>query len=177
MNPNIQYLIPYAGLKAGIHSFDFQTDKVFFAAFDDAMIENGSISATMVLDRKADMMVFDFTFSGSVILPCDRCLDDYEQKIEGEAQYIVKFADREYEEDEVLYITPTEGIINVAPFLYESIVLELPTRRVHEEGKCNEAVIQFISGESTLEPNLDAEKGDADSENPFAKALKDIKLN
>jgi uncharacterized protein len=177
MNEHVSYIIPYAGLKAGIHTFEFLAETPFFQAFEDGLITEGAVKATMTLDRKPEMMVFDFVFEGDVILPCDRCLDDYTQKISGEAQYIVKFADREYEEDEILYITTTEGNLNVAHFLYESIVLELPTRRVHEEGKCNEAVASLIIGESILDPNAAPDMPTDDADNPFAQALKGFNAN
>lgn len=175
MNAHISYIIPYAGLKSGIHTFDLVAETPFFQVFEDGLITEGSVKATLTLDRKPEMMVFDFVFEGEVILPCDRCLDDYAQKISGEAQYIVKFADLEYEEDEILYITPTEGNLNVAHFLYESIVLELPTRRVHKHDECNAAVASLIIGESILDPNAEPELPTNDSDNPFAQALKDFK--
>jgi uncharacterized metal-binding protein YceD (DUF177 family) len=178
MNELIAYKIPYAGLKNGLHSFVFQADNTFFAAIPDALIQEGSIKATMTMDKTVEMMVFQFEYEGSVTLPCDRCLDDYEQNIKGESEYIVKFADREYEEDEIIYITNTEGNLNVAHFLYESIVLELPTRRIHQEGECNSAVVSLIAGESSLEANADGFEGSTiNEENPFAKVLKDFNVN
>jgi uncharacterized protein len=191
MDPLIAYIIPHSGLKQGIHTFDFQTDAEFFAAMPDSPIQEGNVKARMTMDKKTDMLVFDFDFEGDLTLPCDRCTEDYFQKVKGTTQYIVKFADKEYEEDEILYVKAADGQISVAHFLYESILLELPTRRVHPLEKCNPDVVALIMGESDLAPNSMTDDAfgnneqtpnlsnseDINPENPFVKALKDIKIN
>lgn len=87
------------------------------------------------------MFEMNFTLEGTVIVPCDRCLDDMELPIETNNRLVVKFG-REYaeESDEVVVIPEDEGAINVAWFLYEFIALAIPMKHVHAPGKCNKAM-------------------------------------
>ena len=49
-------------------------------------------------------MLLHFQYSGVLQVTCDRCADDFDQTIEGESEYIVKFADKNYEEEDIVYI-------------------------------------------------------------------------
>ena len=54
---------------------------------------------------------------------------------------IVKFgAEYSEESDEIVIIPEADGEINIAWFLYEFIVLSLPTKKVHPPGTCNKAM-------------------------------------
>ena len=51
---------------------------------------------------------------------------------------MVKFSDdiRDYD-GEVMWISPADGEVELAQYIYESIVLAMPYRRVHPDGECN----------------------------------------
>ena len=79
-----------------------------------------------------------FHLEGTVILPCDRCLDHMKQPIETNNRLTVKLG-KEYteESDEVLVVSEDEGGVNLAWFLYEFVALAVPMKHVHAPGECN----------------------------------------
>ena len=70
--------------------------------------------------------------NGSVNLDCDVSLEPYDQPVEGEFSMVVKFGP-EYNDDndEILILPHEEYQINVSQFIYELIILSLPSKRVH----------------------------------------------
>ena len=59
----------------------------------------------------------------------------YKEKIQ------VKFGDKFSEEDDIVIVPETDGGINVAWFLYEFIVLNIPIKHVHAPGECNKNMV------------------------------------
>jgi uncharacterized metal-binding protein YceD (DUF177 family) len=62
-----------------------------------------------------------------------------------------------------MWISPSEDILDLTQYIYESIVLSLPYRRVHEEGGCNPemlAAFTEISEEELEEMEADIEESD-----------------
>ncbi len=173
INPHLSYIIPFTGLGEGIHDYKFHVDSDFFAAIDDALVTSGDVQASLRFDKRPSMMIMDFEYEGVLDVVCDRCADDFQQKIAGKSEYIVKFAAKNYEEEDIIYIQRSEINLNVAHYLYESMILELPLRNIHPEGQCNTDVVRNIAGESELAANTETEIDEKpiDENNPFAKAF------
>jgi uncharacterized metal-binding protein YceD (DUF177 family) len=55
------------------------------------------------------------------------------------AEHLIVKLGKDYSEesDEIIIIPESEGIINLAWFLYEFIVLAIPIKHIHAPGKCN----------------------------------------
>ncbi len=175
IHPHLPYSIPFTGLSEGIHNYKFQVDSEFFSAIKDSLISEGDVNAELIFEKRPNMMLLNFSYTGVLKVTCDRCADDFNQEITGESEYIVKFGDHNYEEEDIVYILRSEINLNVAHYLYESMILELPLRNVHPNDNCNPEVVKNIAGESNLMPNIDDEEGDMDKpideNNPFAKAF------
>ena len=78
-----------------------------------------------------------------------------------------------------MWISPSEDILDLTQYIYESIVLSLPYRRVHEEGGCNPemlAAFTEISEEEFDEMEAEVEESDVvgldDRNKESLKALK-----
>ncbi|MCX6251966.1 MAG: DUF177 domain-containing protein [Bacteroidetes bacterium] len=129
-----QFVIPFIGLKPGLHTFDWEIEDKFFEYFEYSEIKTGRISVHAELEKDERMLVFHFTLDGTVLLPCDRCYETLEQKIEGKEILIIKFGVGYYEENEELQIIPEgETHLDVSSFIYEYCNLHLPARRVHPD--------------------------------------------
>lgn len=138
-----RYSIAFKGLKNGTHDFDFEIDGELFEAFGSTEIKGGKCKAEVQLARAESMLTLDVTIRGSVVVECDRCLDDCDVPIDFEGQLLVKFSDEPGEYDgEVMWLLPGEDRIDLSQYLYESVVLSLPYQRVHPEGKCNPAMME-----------------------------------
>ena len=169
------YSIPYKGLKNGVHEFDFQVDDALFEAYDRVEIKGGNCSAHVVMKRSETMLELAVTIEGEVICECDRCLEDCPIEVDYEGELLVKFSDEIDDYDgEVMWISPSESSLDLTQYIYESIVLSLPYRRVHEEGGCNpEMLASFstISEEELEELEASAQEGDVMTLDDHNKSL------
>lgn len=155
MNAFAAYSIPIMGLKTGIHRFKFEIDSAFFSHFEESPVQEGSILFDLQLDRRSDMLIFDFELKGSVKAECDRCTAMIDLPLEDEWQLIVKFgeAEGEEEEDEVVFISREASEFNVAKYLYEFTVLSLPITNTYDcendpNPPCNFEVLKFLKNEA-----------------------------
>ena len=164
MDARTEFMIPFSGLKEGFHEYEFELENEFFESFEYSEVKKGKVFVHVVMERKPRMLIFDFTISGSVRIPCDRCLEEYEQPLEGKERLIVKL-DEDYDEesDDIIVIPDKEHRIDISHFLYEYVTLLLPYRRVHgvdEEGHslCDPEVIRILnehSAENETDPRWD----------------------
>ena len=138
MNIAKKYSIAYKGLKNGLHEFDFKVDGGLFAAEENTEIKGGECDVHVSLEKSESMLEIGVAISGYVITECDRCLEDCKVPIEYEGTLMVKFSDeiRDYD-GEVMWISPADGEVELAQYIYESIVLAMPYQRVHPDGECN----------------------------------------
>ena len=109
------------------------------------------------------MLTLDVNVDGSVVVECDRCLEDCNVPIHYEGQLLVKFSDEVHEYDgEVIWLLPMEDEVDLTQYIYESIVLALPYQRVHPDGECNPDMLErfsIVSDEEfgRLEDRIEAE--------------------
>jgi len=134
MDAFVAYALPIQGLKTGVHHFKFEVDSAFFAQFEASPVQNGSVLFELVLDKRPDMMLLDFTLEGFVEAECDRCTAMIDLPIEDEQQIIVKFGETEIEtdDDEVIFMHREASVFNVAKYLYEFVVLALPITNTYD---------------------------------------------
>ncbi len=145
------YSIAYKGLKNGVHDFSFKVGGALFEAFGNAEIEDGDCDVEAVLTKADTQLVVDVAIRGGVVVACDRCLEECRVPVDFSGRLVVKFSDevREYD-GEVLWLLPGEDEVDLAQYIYESIVLSLPYQRVHPEGACDPEMLQrfrIVSGE------------------------------
>lgn len=127
-----EYLIPFSGLKIGKHQFDYQLDNTFFKHFEYDEFNETSIKVNVVLEKKSTMLELDFKHKGTVNVPCDVSGEEFDLPIKGKSKLLVKFGDAFNDENEELLILPHgEFQFSIAQYLYETIVLSVPLRRVH----------------------------------------------
>jgi len=120
-------------------------DDKFFEKFENSEVKTGSINAKVLLTKQTTLMILNFTVKGTVELLCDRCLDQFNQKINNEGKLFVKFGLEEEElSDEIIVVSFEDHQLNVAQFLYELVILGLPIKRVHPNKK----------GKNTCDPEM-----------------------
>ena len=162
MNYLSQYTIPFSGLKEGEHLFDFIADDRFFAGFEESEITKGSITVQVKLEKRSTYLRLNFVLRGVVELICDRCLENYLQPVKSSYPMLVKFSETETDDgDEVIYIHPGAHQVEVAGLIYEFIVLSIPIRHVHPDGKkgeslCNQAMIHKLEEYRAPDADQDA---------------------
>lgn len=177
MKPLREYDIPYVGLKEGEHVYDYVVNDTFFSLFEYSELETGDVAVKLLLEKKANMMILNFSFKGMVQIPCDRCTDEMDFPVEGDRRLIVKYGDAAYEQtDEIISLPDTEYKLKTAKYILEFIELLLPQRRIHNEGECNEAMLNMLDSylitEEKFEPS--PEQDDDDDIDPRWAALKGL---
>ncbi len=129
-----EFNIPFIGLKEGSHLFEYQIDNKFFEAFQFEDFNEANLKADVDFVKKNTLMEFSFTINGTVNVPCDTTNEPYNQEIDGNMKLVVKFGPEFNDEHDEILILPHEAYqINVAQYLYELIVLSVPTKRVHPD--------------------------------------------
>lgn len=140
------YTIQFVSLKQGTHFYEYSVDNTFFELFDEFEFNSANINVELEFIKQSSMMLLNFSFSGNIDVPCDRCLTDVEVLVEGDEKLIVKFGNEDYNEtDEIMVIPENEHEINVAKSIYEFIEINLPQKRVHEDGDCDEETINRLN--------------------------------
>ena len=46
-----EYVIPFVGLKTGIHTYEFDVDDTFFEGFEYSIIEKGKVHVKLELEK------------------------------------------------------------------------------------------------------------------------------
>ena len=155
---NKQLDIPFVGLKQGVHNFNFEIGNTFFDDFPFSIIEEGTISVELSLDKKDTLMVGTFKVLGTVLTNCATCNELFDAPIEGEMNIYYKFG-HEKEEDENLIVLPPEAYkIEPAQQIYELITVSLNANPRHKEGECNQEVLSLLNSyQRSSEENKESE--------------------
>lgn len=138
--------------------FEYDLDNAYFNKIDSPEIQKGNIKAKVSVHKKVSTYELQFLIEGAVIIPCDRCLDNMVQPIHYKEKLLVKFGSTFSEEDEIVIVPESEGAINIAWFLYEFIVLNIPMKHVHATGECNKTMA------TKLKKHITRQKDDSDDE-------------
>ena len=187
MNVKKQYDIYFKGLNDGEHRFSFNVDNKFFEAFENPEIKGGNASVNILLTKNGNVMILDFVIKGVTVVECDRCLEDCEIPVEFNDSLKVRISDKIAEQNsdfdgELLWINSSESALNVAQYIYESIVLSLPYLRVHKNGpdgkpECNPEMLKKFSiiTEEEFDKIADKQEMQKMADNPQWNKLLDIK--
>ena len=145
MKRKSDYTIPFAGLKMGHHLFDFEIDNAFFEELDYSLIQKGDVHVSIDLEKKETMLIVLFDQKGTVESECNLCTEPVDFKIDNTFQLIYKFGLEEMDDETIIVIHPDNYEVDVAQPIYEFITVSLPQRIVHEEGKCNQEMIDSLN--------------------------------
>ena len=146
MGEKLEYKVPFTGLALGNHEFVFEIGNAFFESYEYSEINEANCQIRMNMEKQSTMLVLTFFISGSVSLPCDRCSDHMEVEIDGEYGFIAKYSDEGLPDtDEIVYLPSSEYQVDVKDSIYEFIQLSLPSRHAHEDGECNEEMMQALN--------------------------------
>ena len=136
-----KYRIDLKGMKENHAHYDFLLDNAFFAAIDSPELQKGKVTVQVDVKKTAQAFELSFNSQGTVVVLCDRCLDEMDQELSSTDKIFVKFGAEYADEGDNLIIVPEdEGDINVAWIMYEYIALAIPMKHVHAPGKCNKTM-------------------------------------
>jgi len=160
---------PFCWVETWRASFDFTIDNTFFEHFEYDEFNGATISLDVLLDKKTTFMEFTLTYKGDVNVNCDVTNESYNESVAGSYHFIVKFGDDFNDENEDLLQIPHGSYeVNIQQFIYESIILNLPSRRIHpgiEDGTLQSDILdklEELSPKATKEDTEEPQQGPTD---------------
>lgn len=145
-------------LALGKHEFNYKVDSSLFEAQGMSDFDNVDCSVLVYLEKQERLMKLDFEIDGFVSTLCDRCGEDLQIDLSTENNLVIRFAEEsDFTDDEVVFLNESESSVDLGQFIYEYIMVGLPTRRVHEEGKCDPEVLRYLEEASEEEEEEDNE--------------------
>jgi uncharacterized metal-binding protein YceD (DUF177 family) len=165
--------IDLKGLEAEATSLTFDLDDSFFEALDGAEVKKGSLHVSVSIRKAPGFYELQLHTVGTIIIPCDRCLDDMEQPVDTENRLVAKLGSEYSEEDDIIVVPEDEGILDISWFIYEFAILVIPIRHVHAPGKCNPAMTQALE-ELSADRSSDEESNQ--SADPRWEKLKNLNV-
>ena len=148
-------VIPLNGWADGERKFHSHADLEFFQTFDNTEILDADVDVEIRVVKKERKVEAELHLSGTVTVPCDRCLEPLAVPVEANPSEVLKPESLAEDWD-------------LSQAVYDYICLSLPLQRVHPEGECNPDTVRFLSqGERT------DEEAEAEANSPFA-ALKGL---
>ena len=137
--------IDFKGLTAENNSFRYVLQDDYFEAIEAPDVRRGNLVCDLSIRKTEAFFELNFHVKGTVIIPCDRCLDDMAQPISTDNKLIVKFGEAYSEEDDLVTIVEEEGILDVSWFIYEFIVLGIPIMHAHAPEECNPDMMKLLN--------------------------------
>lgn len=169
------YTIPFVGLKIGSHQFDYQIDNTFFEHFEYDEFHKANVKVDLELEKKSTLLDLHFQFDGTVNVNCDLTNEPYDQPISGNFDLVVKFGQEYNDEEEDLLILPHGSYeVDVSQYIYESIVLAVPAKRVHPGVADGTLKSEALDKLEELCLNNQAEQSDEDQTDPRWDDLKKL---
>ncbi|ADY29098.1 YceD family protein [Cellulophaga lytica] len=127
-----EYSIPFSGLKQGKHSFEYNIDNKFFESFEYNEFNDANIHVEVQLNKMSTMLELEMKAEGTVNVFCDVSSEAYDQPINSTLELVVKFGEEYNDENEEILIIPHgEHQVNISQYLYEMLVLAVPSKRIH----------------------------------------------
>ncbi len=174
MDPLAPFTISFSGLKEGFHEFDFSIHNTFFEAFDYHEFNETQLIASIILNKKSTLLEVHFALSGHVNINCDVTTEPFDLPINTQFDLVIKFGESYDNEQDALLILPYGSYqFDTAHYLYETLVLSLPQKRVHPgviDGSLTSEVIQQLE---KLQPKT--QQSFDDDIDPRWNALKKLK--
>ena len=175
MKPLKEFTIPFVGLKEGKHLFEYEIYNAFFEYFEYEDFNSSNLKVNVVLEKKTTLLELHFEVSGTVNVNCDVTNEPYEQPLESEFDLVVKFGEEYNDENiDILIIPHGEYEISIQQYVYELIVLSMPTKRVHpgvEDGTLDSEILEKLE---ELRPKQKDIKKDQEEIDPRWNTLKKL---
>ena len=165
--------IEFAKLSVGKNNFSWDISPEFFSRFEDNIIEMCEGKVELELEKAGNGTFYlDFKLSGKMNLECGRCLNRFDLKFnKNYGMEIIVSSDAESEDEDIIVVGPDVKTINLAPYINELFILQLPMRATCDLSglKCNQEMVKMIKNYQSNKAELESD------EDPRWEALKNLK--
>jgi len=163
MKHNREFEIAWLGLKDGISTFVYDIDDKFMQErVEEHDLKDWKARIVLTFDKKSNFFMLHFDVDGSVVVPCDRCGDEFPIKLWDEFDLVIKLTGDETkvieDEDDVIFIPRSETVIDISKWLYEFVMLSVPLQHIHPDidgnAGCNPVALDLLNKLSGHEDEL-----------------------
>jgi uncharacterized metal-binding protein YceD (DUF177 family) len=169
------------GLRSGQSEYNFTIDDTFFQNFENSIIEKGSLTCHVILEKTERLITVNFEITGKVELICDRSLELFNHFVNINDQIIFKYGTEEKELDNNIYsIASSTQKLKLSQPIFELITVTVPMKRLHprfsQDNEENED--EFIySSENKSKSFQNTENSTGEAIDPRWEILKKFKDN
>lgn len=128
-----EFDIEFVKLKIANHSFQYHVDRAFFEFFNNSEVLNADIEITVSLDRRENMLILNIDGNGFLTMQCVRCLNNVSFNVNPSHKCIYHLNHENLNSDDknpldldVIYLKSNEFKINIAQYVYESFLTQIP---------------------------------------------------
>lgn len=174
-----QFKLRLSGVEDGTYCFTMVCDKSFFELAELSDLQDGCLNLQVEMIKTEKLVDVKCHFKGDLVATCDRCLLPVTLPMDFDERLIVKLVPTVEEgenddDDDIWVIDENTYELDIFHFVYESIMLALPHRIVHEDDE---------DGNPTCDPEVMARLAEMSGQkqtqqtDPRWEALKNLKLD
>jgi len=132
MKATKKYNINILNLNNQQYHYQYDINSSFFDSFMQDLLQNGDLTANILLTKTENLTTINFSIKGTVELCCDRSLELFDHPINVNKNLIIKYGLKNEElTDEIISIKRNTTSINIAKYLYDYIMLAIPMKKIH----------------------------------------------
>jgi len=125
-----------SNLADGEHLYEFKEEPEFFE-LNDFKTKDG-LNVKVVLFKSNMQIHAKVSLHAECFFPCDRCLEEFDFKLQNEFDVVFKYTKDEEElnssnDENLFFIGPETNRVDLKELVREYVLLSLPMRRVPEE--------------------------------------------
>lgn len=170
-----EFTIPFVGLKTGKHNFEYSISDSFFEHFEYTGFNTSNIKVEVELEKKTTLLELNFKINGFVNVNCDLTNEPFDQPVDNTFELVVKFgAQYNDEEIDILVIPHGEHQINVQQYIYELIVLAVPSKLIHPGVKDGTIESEILNKLEELSPKIKETRKEGEEIDPRWNSLKKL---
>ena len=167
------YILEFNKVLKGLNEYTFDINAAFLSTIEGAAVQQADAQVQLQLVQYDKLYELMFHLTGSDLCECDVCLEEFNLPVDAEYKLLIKVSEAEnYDDDEIIYITDKVIEYDLSSYLYDSLMLAVPQRRVCEMSgtkQCNKEVIAKLE-----QLNQPLEDEETDNTNPTWDKLKNM---
>ena len=177
MEKRSDFVLQFASLPAGEHSFEYIVNDSFFKAYEHPLLNKANVSVSVQFQKSMNGFQLSIDLKGFITLECGRCLEEFDMPVILHEDLTIRLVSGEVEESEdemIVNISDHAHAFDLAPHLYDYLSLQVPINAVHSDKKngkpgCDPKAIELLNKAST--------KKQTEEIDPRWDVLRKIKLN
>lgn len=154
------------GLPFGSQQFSYALDGDFFNKIEPTDVRSASIEVALIVTHEHEgLFMLEMNCRGTLVVPCDRCLDDMTLPIDVHYTLSVKQQGEELDDshDGVLVVPEGWNSLDLAPLMRDTVLLAIPLMHTHDEGECDAAMMDVMAAHEALDFAPEARGSQEDS--------------